>query len=220
MAEIEIGTKQKLFCNCCKNETHHELKLSHTCEHEEIDHDEDGRPSPCFLWTNKYRFWVCCGCDTATLEDAWTASWQIDKEGNYIWESRYYPKRKHADHDTKYFQKLSLKLSGIYKEIIECFNASLKISCAMGLRALLEGVCADKGITTGKLENKIDQLTTHLPPNIVESLHSFRFMGNVAAHELQAPNREDLKLAIEVIEDLLNFLYELDYKAQQLKKRK
>lgn len=61
---------------------------------------------------------------------------------------------------------------------------------------------------------------THLPPNIVESLHSFRFMGNVAAHELQAPNREDLKLAIEVIEDLLNFLYELDYKAQQLKKQK
>ena len=220
MAEIEIGTKQKLFCNCCKNETHHELKLSHTCEHEEIDHDEDGRPIPCFLWTNKYKFWVCCGCDTATLEDAWTASFQIDKEGNYIWESSYYPKRKHADHGTKYFQKLSLKLSGIYKEIIECFNASLKISCAIGLRALLEGVCADKGITTGKLENKIDQLTTHLPPNIVESLHSFRFMGNVAAHELQAPNREDLKLAIEVIEDLLNFLYELDYKAQQLKKRK
>ena len=45
-------------------------------------------------------------------------------------------------------------------------------------------------------------------------------MGNVAAHELEAPNREDLKLAIEVIEDLLNFLYELDYKAQQLKKWK
>ena len=220
MAEINIGTKQKLFCNYCKNETHHELKSSHTSEHEEIEHDEKGRPIPLFLWTSKYRFWVCCGCDTATLEEVWTASGMLDNKGNELWESNYYPKRKHADHAKKHFQKLSNKLSDIYKEIIESFNASLKISCAIGLRALLEGVCADKGITTGNLENKIDQLNTHLPPNIVESLHSFRFMGNVAAHELEAPNREDLKLAIEVIEDLLNFLYELDYKAQQLKKWK
>lgn len=41
-------------------------------------------------------------------------------------------------------------------------------------------------------------------------------MGNEALHRLTPPSRQDLRLAIEIIEDLLNFLYELDYKAQRL----
>ncbi len=55
-----------------------------------------------------------------------------------------------------------------------------------------------------------------LPKNIVSNLHSLRFIGNEAAHELAAPTVEELKLAIEICEDLLNYLYELDYKAQKL----
>lgn len=220
MADLEIGAKQKLFCNICKGTTHHELKAFHMSEHDQIEHDEEGKAIPIFTWTSKFRFWVCLGCDTATLEEAWSASGMTDEQGNNIWESDFYPKRKLSDHAAKYFQKLSPKLRTIYKEVIKNFNSSLNISCAIGLRALLEGVCADKGITNGNLEKKIDLLISHLPPNIVKSLHSFRFMGNEAAHELEAPKRSELKLAIEVIEDLLNFLYELDYKAQQLKKKK
>lgn len=44
-------------------------------------------------------------------------------------------------------------------------------------------------------------------------------MGNEAVHELGAPERNTLSLAIEVSEDLLNFLYELDYKASRLPKK-
>jgi hypothetical protein len=54
------------------------------------------------------------------------------------------------------------------------------------------------------------------PQNIVTNLHTFRFMGNIAVHELTPPKRQDLLLAIEISEDLLNFLYELDYKAVRL----
>jgi hypothetical protein len=42
-------------------------------------------------------------------------------------------------------------------------------------------------------------------------------MGNKAIHELAAPKSEELALAISIIEDLLNFLYELDYKASRLR---
>ena len=44
-------------------------------------------------------------------------------------------------------------------------------------------------------------------------------MGNEALHELGAPDRKNLQTAIEVSEDLLNFLYELDYKARRLPKK-
>jgi hypothetical protein len=78
----------------------------------------------------------------------------------------------------------------------------------------LEGICAEKGIEGRNLHTKIDGLKVYLPANIVDSLHRFRFVGNEAAHELQAPTEAELRLAIEVMEDLLNFLYELDYKAR------
>ena len=42
-------------------------------------------------------------------------------------------------------------------------------------------------------------------------------MGNDALHELTAPKRAEVELAIGVIEDLLNFFYELDYKASRLR---
>jgi hypothetical protein len=58
----------------------------------------------------------------------------------------------------------------------------------------------------------------HLPPNIVESLHGFRFIGNKAIHELEPPTQPELALAIDVMEDLLNFLFELEYKARGLRK--
>jgi hypothetical protein len=65
----------------------------------------------------------------------------------------------------------------------------------------------------------VDALVSLLPKNVVESLHGFRFMGNTAIHELTPPDRNDLRLAIAVSEDLLNYLYELDYKAKSLSRR-
>ena len=55
-----------------------------------------------------------------------------------------------------------------------------------------------------------------LPENIANNLHSIRFIGNEAAHELEAPSPDELRLAISICEDLLNYVYELDYKAYRL----
>jgi hypothetical protein len=90
--------------------------------------------------------------------------------------------------------------------------------CTAGLRALLEGVCDDKHIKGRNLRDKIDNLQPLLAnKSIVKNLHHFRFTGNQAVHRLESPTRGDTKLAIEVMEDLLNFLYELDYKASRLR---
>lgn len=215
MKEPTIGSDRLIYCNWCERSTHHELKANHSSffEDEELD---DGPP---YWEEHQYRFWVCKGCDAATLEVVYNIAGQKDSEGDKVWYSLdFYPKRRRSDWPLKRFNQLDEKLAQIHREVIASFNADLKILCAIGLRALMEGVCADKGITGRSLQERIDGLNI-LPSNIVESLHSFRFMGNDAAHELQAPRREDLRLAIEVIEDLLNFLYELDYKARRLPKK-
>jgi hypothetical protein len=104
----------------------------------------------------------------------------------------------------------------LYRETIEAYSNSLNIFYAGGLNALIEGICVDKNIKGRNLENRIDQLNTIFPENIVKNLHSFRFMGKYTVNELTQPRRNDLFLTIEVCEDLLNFLYELDYKTIQL----
>ena len=83
----------------------------------------------------------------------------------------------------------------------------------------MESICQDKNIPGRTLEQRINGLVAILPKNIVDNLHGFRFMGNDALHELKLPPVSDLRLAIDVSEDLLNFLYELDYKASRLPRR-
>jgi hypothetical protein len=50
----------------------------------------------------------------------------------------------------------------------------------------------------------------------VANLANFQFLGNQALHELKEPDKQDLALAIEVVEDILNVVYELDYKSARL----
>ncbi len=66
------------------------------------------------------------------------------------------------------------------------------------------------------MEAKINNMSGILPQNIVANLHSIRFLGNEAAHELSPSTYSELSLAIKICEDLLNFIYELDYNANNL----
>lgn len=217
---LELGARRKIYCNTCKGETHHELKALHPRDYCEVEREGTPYEQLVFWEKYEYRFWVCRGCDTATLEEAYTNQGLFDPDkDDYVWESTVHPKRAGTDLPHKRFRQLNTELASIYREVVASFNDDSRILCTIGLRALLEGICADKAITGRDLFNKIDGLKAHLPSNIVESLHSFRFMGNIAAHELQAPQRAELRLAVEVMEDLLNFLYELEYKARRLPRK-
>ena len=216
MSNLEIGVHLKIFCNTCKGETHHELKGIHPRKYYEVENKNTPHEQLIFWEGFQYRFWVCLGCDTGSLEVAYTNAGMYGPQDKEVWEFTLHPKRKTSDLAPKRFGQLNPTLTDIYREIIESYNNNSKILCAIGLRALLEGICAEKDISGNKLYDKIDGLKAFLPENIVECLHGFRFMGNYAAHELQAPKQRELKLAIEVMEDLLNFLYELEYKARRL----
>ena len=207
--------KKVLFCNHCKTKT------NHICQSEYLKRFSENEG---FWEDTRYRLWVCAGCEYATLEIAYQNSfyseglveddWDYDSDES--WDIDYFPKREINDVRGKSFRKLPAKLNKIYRETIQSFNGGLNLLCAFGLRALIEGICDDKGMKGNNLEAKIDGLKSILPANIVTNIHSFRFIGNTAIHELTPPANDALRLAIEIIEDLLNFLYELDYKASGL----
>jgi len=203
-----------IYCNYCRTRTRHVLVGSHSYDHAEEANAEWG----------DYRLWKCAGCDTGTMEDHYPSDYanaleggQAEADGNF-YQSLYHPKRAHSTRPRKYFTHLPAKLRTLYDEVLASLNEGLPLLCAAGLRALVEGVCADKGIAGRNLQKKIEGMTKLLPKNIVKNLHGFRFIGNRAVHELEAPSSYQLQLAIDVIEDILNFLYALDYKASLLGK--
>lgn len=201
-----------LFCNQCEGETNHTCKAHYYRHYLIYTVSFLGG----FSFTIGYRLWMCAGCESCTLERYSTDESMEGEDGIAEYEIEFFPKRTEYNHKSKYFKQLPPKLDGIYKEAVQAFNNQMGILCGVGIRALIEGICADQEVTGKNLETKINGLTSILPTNIVTGLHDLRFMGNEAAHELSAPSQEELQLALEVCEDLLNFLYELDYKASYL----
>jgi hypothetical protein len=200
----EADKKTRIYCNSCRQETNHE----HEGEHKSVFYGEHG-----FREVLINRLWICMGCESGVLQRAYTNDGQTP-----IWDYDYFPERSQNALVPKPYSKLAPALAAIYKEAITCYNAEALILCAAGLRALLEGICQDKKIKGRNLKAKVDGLQVYLPnKNIIRNLHHFRFMGNDAVHELAAPKDTEVALAIGVIEDLLNFFYELDYKASQLR---
>ena len=203
--------KTYIFCNHCTNETNHFCKAEHYRDFPNLNPDG----SLAFVERLGYRLWICAGCERGTLEEYYIFDVTYEEDGTMM-ERDYFPERTRLHFKKKDFKQLPPKLDRIYREILHSFNYDLVILCAVGIRALLEGICADKGITGKRLETKIDNLVAILPQNIVTHLHNIRFIGNDAAHELATPTLEELRIAIEICEDLLSYLYELDYKASKL----
>lgn len=173
---------------------------------------EGDQYAPEFEISDGYEIWSCLGCDVASFRRWVSANGEVVDE-------QFYPPQTLGLASRKQFQKLGKKLATIYGEIIDAFNAGSHILCAGGLRALLEGICSDKRVSGDSLAAKIDQLTPRwVAKSVVKNLHSIRFLGNDALHDLDT-DAEDVALAIEVVEDVLNAIYELDYNSGRLMQR-
>ena len=239
MALGGLGQEAKrILCNNCKQITHHCLRsrYSRVCQ---VLIDDAGEawwfgfgPQPSEDRTdfagsqydkpidslNQVRtsIWSCAGCEEETFEREYLIG-VSDNEWEEV-ERVYYPTRRTSAIRPKRFLHIGPQLGQIYGELIDSFNTGSLLLCSIGLRALLEGVCKDKGISEGNLERKIDSLSKFVPSlNVIEALHTFRVAGNDAAHELQPPSSEEMAKKIEIVEDLLNALYLLDYKASQVR---
>lgn len=212
MTDIPVSEiKKHIFCNNCRNETNHTCAAEHYRDFPNLNPDG----SLGFMERLGYRLWICAGCERGTLGEYYVFD-VTDEEYESMVEENYFPERTRLHVKDKEFKQLPDKLTSIYRETLRAYNNNLVILCALGIRTLLEGICANKKMSGKNLETRIDNMVSVLPENIVINLHSIRFIGNEAAHELAAPTTDDLRMAIEICEDLLNYLYELDYKARHL----
>ncbi len=227
-------TKDKIIqviCITCKNRNRHKVLTS-----VDSSGEEDIAYNYTINWYIHHQIIECQGCGSISFRDESSNSEDFDPEDGYNITELIYPKRTSNTWDTKEFYNVPQNLRRIYKETIDCYNIDCLTLCGAGVRALVEGLCKENNILDGvveeqkadgtigikrkkDLQGKINGLYEKgkLTKKSAEILHEHRFLGNRAIHELSLPSKEELGFAIEIVENVLDTLYEIPQKAIQLK---
>jgi len=223
----------KVLCTNCKHETNHKVLYSlKMFGREEFDEYS------WYAWENEYQVIKCLGCDEISFRITKSDSESQNPEtGEYDIEEILYPRRTKETINAKIYLNLPFTIKILYQETIDCYNNNILLLCAAGIRSLVEGICQNKKIEGGNIEKinkdgtiekkyskyldgKINGLfeKSILTEENAKILHEHRYLGNEAVHELSIPSRNELELAITIIEHILESIYEIPIKSQELMK--
>ncbi len=201
----------KKYCNVCGSMTFYEVINNHEEIQSEILDEKIDDYGNVYNETLDHHYTTltckCLGCHDIFLEKKSVSYWGSDEILSY---EEIFPKRN--DNSLKMMGYINIpdSIKIIYEEVIKTYNEKCYLLCSIGLRTLLEALCVERGIKDGTLEAKIDKLD-FITQNIKDNLHKFRYLGNEATHDFIAPDKNELRLSIEVIEDLMKNAYDFDY---------
>lgn len=198
--------RKKIQTQCldCKRETNHEVVSTKLYDTPTPYEYRDGK---------EYSIVRCLGCDQVSFLKTYhdyEAMFQIEYEDEYEYAkffTNYYPDASEVL--LKFRRLLPKKLYEIYAETKVAFTQNLYIFTAIGIRSIIECICKDKAVIGRNLEKKITNLKSlgDISKRDVELLHSLRFLGNEAAHELLKPEESDIRVAFNIIEHLIQSIY-------------
>ena len=227
-----IGCEFYTKCPECRRKNKHTVLASADHQYSE-DYDEYSTVSG----EDNYQVIQCnCGHFSFRLLN-WCSEYQdIDWNGQ---SETIYPQIDSDELDTKKFKFAPDIIQQIYFQTIKAFNKECHILCAAGLRGIVEGICAAKGVESGtveyikpdgsKKENKSKNLDGKIcglaeqaiiTKEYADILHEHRFLGNYAVHELTQPSPKELRAAIEIIEHIIEQIFEIPKKAELLTSRR
>lgn len=218
--------EEKVFCNNCKTKTNHSIQSEYKVK-DEVCFEENGKFETLEIGVFSFQIIKCSGCgtisfrsrnhrtkhyayDNITEEEVFVAGRNYDT---------YFPERADNQLFVKQFPGISTSIYNVYNEIIKAYNNDSFILCASGLRTITEATCNHFQMNGDYLGQKIGNLGKHslLNKELVDVLIAHKFLGNDAVHNLISPSKEELKLAIELFEEVLHSLFTIPFKHNDLK---
>lgn len=204
-----MGSKivKNYCCDCHRTTNHRVLSEQNESYREEYRCDIE------------YQIVECLGCDAKSFRKVFydiEASYpEYDDEWIVPEEVTTYPKAVKGHKEVGSFFDFPEIVRTIYNEVLSALKEDTKILAGLGLRAAVEAVCNDLGVTGRNLANRINKLATngYISKNDAERLHGIRFMGNDAAHDMKPPKDISLSVALQIVEHLIVSVYILEKKA-------
>lgn len=191
-------------CSSCDRDTKHDILFS--TEESEYEYRID----------RSFQVVQCCGCETksfrkvlAYIEDVYQIDddeWEIPKE------IHLFPAILKGHRTVPDIARAPDTVSSIYTESLAAIKNQSFTLAGIGLRATIEAICNERSVTGRNLEIRIDKLAKagFVSQADADRLHAIRFMGNDAAHEIQAADLDGLLIALKIIEHLIVSIYILD----------
>jgi hypothetical protein len=208
--------KLKVFCNRCNTTTNHILKCEHKVD-DIAEIDNDGIDETHLVGSYFYQIIECSGCETITYKNVelFTSFMEVDETtknikftDNKTFET-FFPERMKDLLTEKKISGLPSLLRKAYREVIDSYNYDLRILCAGGLRAIVEGICSHYSIGATYLKDRIEGLSQNglISKELGESLIIHKLLGDFALHRLVVPDKQELESAIHLIELTLETLF-------------
>lgn len=209
-----VGTVVDVPCTECKRSTKHKVLAS-------VDlNGEDWYGQNSVQYAVHHQVVQCQGCETTSFRVSSTNSEDYDVGDDGLEEVEsvtMYPSRNEGRSPIKDVFLLPPNVQRIYEESIKAMNNDQPVLAGIGIRALVETICKDKRANGHNLVERIDALVTIgvLTTEGAAILHKIRTLGNDAAHEVKPHKSDQLSLAFDVCEHLLQGVYLLPHYAKQ-----
>jgi hypothetical protein len=212
-----VGTDIRIVCFECRRETVHQVIRS---------------AEYMFTWTDGshhinawevFQILECRGCENLGFRKVHTdteATYHDPDTGDEHLEEReeLFPSRVGGRAEIDQVWMLPPQVQAIYRETLMALSGGMRALAGIGLRAIVEATCNERGAKGKDLEKRIDDLVTQqvLTPEGAKVLHSLRVMGNLAAHEIVQHAIDQLNTAMEVVDHLLLGVYVIPKLASEL----
>lgn len=209
--QLVTNTQTQSNCRSCARLTRHEVLFSFDDQGDEYYQEVD-----------RWQVLQCRGCDTLGFRhqnedhENLQQDWEGSLEPTVV--IRCYP---HAIPEHKLLSHINAVpalIQNVYKQSVAAYAAGSSIIAGMGLRTTIEAVCNHLEISGASLEKRIDALLKngHISSSDKKRLHGIRFLGNDAAHNIRNPPATELRVALEIIEHLINSVFILEMRAKGL----
>ena len=221
---MEQGDIVKAHCNICAGERNHQLLHFHSKEWTEEVDDYGSYVSG----EDRYELLQCAGCERVTLRHSSYFSENTDDDGRVVPTVSYYPPAT--------FRRKPRWLSGsgrflfigqtdfvprLLNEIYTALHGECLSLAAMGVRALLERVMIDR---VGDHDSFAENLKAFADKGYVAAhqsdiLKATLDVGHASIHRNYTPTLEDIRLALDITENVIEMVYVSHEQAAELKRR-
>lgn len=222
---MEQGNIIKAHCNVCAGERNHLVIHHHNKEWREQLEDN----APVYIYgEDLYQLLQCAGCERVTLRHTNLFSEHTDHEGRMVPTVTYYPPATFRRQPRWLSGKEGLLFTGqtdfvprLLTEIYTALHGECLSLAAMGVRALLERVMIDRvgdhSSFTANLKAFQDQ--GFIARRQTDILAATLDVGHASMHRNYAPTRDDIRLALDITENVIEMVYVSHEQAAELKKQ-
>jgi hypothetical protein len=192
----KIGEEVQIVCRLCQQPTCHQVRTK-VIWTDEVKEDGWWETATCLTVS-------CRGCKAVSFVEICSHA-ESDGDDDAV----VYPPRLAGQPPLTHRHYLPPHVRAIYDETHASLCGARPILAGIGIRTIVEAVCSHQSARGRVLKEQIDSLESMgcITKSGATILHNLRFMGNKAAHEVKAHTQEELGIALEVVEYLLQGVY-------------